>query len=282
MNEYVDMVNLSSPLNEFPITRLNGPGWRLTLFVQGCPLRCTDDCLNEDQLEVIPRELVTVADVIAFCLDARDRYGIEGVTFLGGEPFAQALPLSKVAAGLRERNLSVMTYSGYSHESLSSSRRGDWDALLANSDILVDGPFLSKQMSKRILWRGSFNQRILLLSERFYTTEFLTQNNLFEPSEATKSNIEVFDPYWQNSLEVHWASLVELAACPCDHRQRPPETANVTHWCPECAGQFGARRYGYKGLIAVISKAGVRIYGHQDKKTVEAFRRRMLTLGIEL
>jgi len=41
---------------------------------------------------------------------------LEGITFLGGEPFSQAAPLALLARQIRQTGLSVMTFTGYTVE----------------------------------------------------------------------------------------------------------------------------------------------------------------------
>jgi anaerobic ribonucleoside-triphosphate reductase activating protein len=92
---------------------------------------------------------------------------VEGITFLGGEPTDQARPLAAVAKVMREWGWTVMTYTGHTYERLLETDNEDVNALLDRSDILVDGPFLKDQMDVSLRWRGSANQRIILLSGRY-------------------------------------------------------------------------------------------------------------------
>ena len=86
---------------------------------------------------------------------------IEGVTLSGGEPFAQAADCAALAQAAHARGLNVWTYSGYLFEHLRDSGNPDWTALLAQTDVLVDGPFLAKEKSYELHFRGSRNQRLI-------------------------------------------------------------------------------------------------------------------------
>ena len=55
----------------------------------------------------------------------------------------------------------MWTYTGYTWEALTAAGRPDWDALLAQTDVLVDGPFVAAQKSYGALFRGSTNQRLI-------------------------------------------------------------------------------------------------------------------------
>jgi len=65
---------------------VNGPGTRAVVWVQGCPIRC-EGCFNTDFWSFTPKIQVPV-DQLAEKIGALEN--IDGVTFSGGEPFAQA------------------------------------------------------------------------------------------------------------------------------------------------------------------------------------------------
>ena len=84
----------------------------------------------------------------------------KGVTFFGGEPFAQAEGFLELAILLKERGYEVASYSGYTYEQLLHGTAAQ-QQLLQHIDILIDGPFLLAERSLSISFRGSKNQRIL-------------------------------------------------------------------------------------------------------------------------
>lgn len=92
--------------------------------------------------------------------------GEEGATFSGGEPFEQADALAAVADRLQSAGVSVMVYTGFTLGELRASPDPGVAALLAATDILVDGPFVLEQQAD-LLWRGSANQRVHLLTPRY-------------------------------------------------------------------------------------------------------------------
>jgi len=92
--------------------------------------------------------------------------GIEGVTFVGGEPFAQAGALALLSQQVRNTGLSVMVYSGYTFAELTSGQVPDAKLLLDAADLLMDGPYL-KDLPTQRHWRGSDNQRLIALSTRY-------------------------------------------------------------------------------------------------------------------
>lgn len=147
-----------------PCTEAEGPGRRFALWFQGCPLRCPG-CCNPEFIPFHNGESMPLADVLA-ALDAARAEGIEGVTLLGGEPLAHADGSAALAAAARERGLTVMVFSGYTLEAAREMGPAV-NALLAHTDILVDGPYVREQPDTTRRWIGSTNQRIHFLSERY-------------------------------------------------------------------------------------------------------------------
>ena len=83
-----------------------------------------------------------------------------GVTFSGGEPFAQPEGLAHLARLLKEKGYEVASYTGYTFEQLLSGTP-EQRKLLESIDVLIDGPFLMAEKSLELSFRGSKNQRIL-------------------------------------------------------------------------------------------------------------------------
>ena len=84
----------------------------------------------------------------------------KGVTFSGGEPFAQAEAFAKLAELLKLDGYEVASYTGFTFEQLLSGTPGQ-KALLSKLDVLIDGPFILAARSLELSFRGSKNQRIL-------------------------------------------------------------------------------------------------------------------------
>jgi len=92
---------------------------------------------------------------------------VEGVTFLGGEPFAQAAAVAEIARQVKALGMTVMTFTGYLLEDLQKAQRNDFDALLAATDLLIDGPFQHESAQFTRPWVGSSNQRFHFLTDRY-------------------------------------------------------------------------------------------------------------------
>ena len=89
------------------------------------------------------------------------------MTYLGGEPFAQAEALRTLSRQLRGAGLSTMCFSGHTLRHLRSSRREDWAGLLAELDLLVDGPYIERLRQTDRRWIGSSNQQVNFLTDRY-------------------------------------------------------------------------------------------------------------------
>ena len=143
-----------------PKSRVNGPGLRAVVWVQGCP-RCCPGCFNEDMQafrETQPVSAKKLADRI-LALD-----GIEGVTFSGGEPFAQAALLADLAEILSGQGLNIAVFTGYTYQELLAGQDDAWNRLLAAADLLIAGPFKRELPSTEYLL-GSANQELIFLTD---------------------------------------------------------------------------------------------------------------------
>lgn len=161
-----------------PATRAEGPGVRLALWFQGCPLRCPG-CCNPEMLPFEGGTPTSVAAVLAQ-LDAALPEGVEGVSLLGGEPLAHAAGGVVLAREVKRRGLSVMIYSGFTLEEARSKSDPAIDELLALTDILVDGPYVREAPDHERRWIGSTNQRIHFLTDRYSHDEQWKKSNTLE------------------------------------------------------------------------------------------------------
>ena len=93
-----------------PCTEAEGPGKRFALWFQGCPLRCPG-CCNPEMLPFEGGTRVSVAEVLREVEDTAREHGVEGITLLGGEPFAHAAGASALAGAVRGRGLSVPAFA---------------------------------------------------------------------------------------------------------------------------------------------------------------------------
>ena len=147
----------------------NGPGVRVSLYVSGCRNHCKN-CFNPETWDFGFGKPFTkkVEDEI---IKAMQPDYIEGFTLLGGDPFE---PENQVAVlPFLERlkkiypNKSFWCFTGYDYETeLLTGKQGDIDnvmRILNCLDVLVDGRFVENLKDLNLRFRGSSNQRIILV-----------------------------------------------------------------------------------------------------------------------
>ena len=93
---------------------------------------------------------------------------LDGFTFSGGDPLAQSGSCLLVAQALREENINLWLYTGYTFEEVQAGAAGE-DAikLLPYIDVLVDGRFEQDLLANEgnCMYRGSTNQRLIDVQE---------------------------------------------------------------------------------------------------------------------
>lgn len=137
---------------------VDGPGLRFSVFFQGCPHHCPG-CHNpetwpfEGGTPYTPAQIVEAAKRNPLC---------KGITFSGGEPFAQANDeMLELVRLCREAGYEIASYTGYTFEHLLNEGTPAQKELLKSLDTLIDGLFMECEKSLELRFRGSRNQRIL-------------------------------------------------------------------------------------------------------------------------
>lgn len=148
-------------------SRVNGPGVRSVVWVQGCPHNCYG-CYNQSFRPFVQAKLLDVEKLANMILTHKNN--IDGVTFSGGEPFCQSRGIYSLSLFLKEQGLNIMCYSGYTHRRLINMKNDCIPELLKNIDILIDGPYIRKKR-RPLLWRGSENQKIYLFNDKIDINE---------------------------------------------------------------------------------------------------------------
>ncbi len=138
---------------------VDGPGFRLAVFTQGCPHDCPG-CHNPDTHPFDGGKPDTTERIISQMLQ---NPLLDGVTLTGGDPFCQSAACAEIAEAAKKHGLNVWAYSGWTYEQLTEKAKTEPDIarLLNTTDILVDGPFILKQRTLELRFRGSKNQRLI-------------------------------------------------------------------------------------------------------------------------
>ena len=134
---------------------VDGPGFRLAIFTQGCPHDCPG-CHNPDSHAMDGGNMYDTSDIVAM-MD--DNPLLDGITLTGGEPFMQCDACLALSRAAHDRGLNVWCFTGFLYEQLL--KRPDAQGLLNDIDVLVDGPFILNQRSLELHFRGSRNQRVI-------------------------------------------------------------------------------------------------------------------------
>ncbi|MBQ9699414.1 MAG: anaerobic ribonucleoside-triphosphate reductase activating protein [Lachnospiraceae bacterium] len=155
----------------------NGPGVRMSLFVSGCTHYCKG-CFNQEAWDFNYGEPFTQKE-IDYIIDYVSGQYVAGLTILGGEPMEHVnqqglLPLLRQ---LRAKcpDKSIWCFTGYDFEKDVVGRMmneyEETKELLSYIDVMVDGKFVEELKDLSIRFRGSSNQRIIMVQESLKTGE---------------------------------------------------------------------------------------------------------------
>ncbi len=149
----------------------NGPGIRTSLFVSGCTHACKG-CFNQIAWDFNygkPFTEDTINDIIE---SMRPDY-VQGLTLLGGEPFEHTnqqglLPLLRaVKRFLPDKD--IWCFTGYLFDKdICEDMCAKWEEtkeMLSYIDVLVDGKFVEELKDMMLKFKGSSNQRTILVQE---------------------------------------------------------------------------------------------------------------------
>ena len=162
----------------------NGPGVRVSLYVSGCRNHCKG-CFNQETWDFDYGQPFTkeVEDKI---IEAMKPDYICGFTLLGGDPFEPEN--QKVLAPFMKRlrkiypDKSFWCFTGYDFErDLLTGKLGDEKCvqdILDTLDVLVDGKFVENLKDLNLRFKGSSNQRIILVKESLKKDEVVLWDNV--------------------------------------------------------------------------------------------------------
>ena len=147
----------------------NGAGIGVSLFTQGCNLRCKG-CFNPETWDFAAGKEFT-DESINTIIDLLDNEHMSRLSILGGEPLSNCnlFMLSKLIQKTRTKypDKTIWLWSGYTWEKLQEKRKDNnyLNFILNNLDYIVVGPFIEEKKDLTLKWRGSSNQRIIQLKD---------------------------------------------------------------------------------------------------------------------
>ena len=149
----------------------NGPGVRVSVFVRGCTHHCKE-CFNPETWDFQYGKPFT-EETAALVLEYLEPEYIKGLTLLGGEPFEHVnqqglLPLVR-AVRQRYPQKDIWCFTGYDFDKDILGRMVlEWEEtreFLSFIDVLVDGEFMIDKKDLGLAFKGSSNQRTILVQE---------------------------------------------------------------------------------------------------------------------
>ena len=149
----------------------NGPGVRTSLFVSGCSHHCPG-CFNEIAWDFNYGKPFA-QDTIDSIIESLKPDYIQGLTLLGGEPFEYSnqkglLPLVRqVREVLPQKDIWCFTGFLFDKDIIENmcKRWKETNELLSYIDVLVDGRFVEELKNLNLKFKGSENQRTILVNE---------------------------------------------------------------------------------------------------------------------
>ena len=129
----------------------------MRISLSGCLHHCPG-CHNPQTHDPEGGSWADTEDILAA---AAENPLLDGITLSGGDPFLQPVPCLALAEGAHKIGLNVWTYTGYTWEALWEENAPEKIALLKETDVLVDGPFLLAERSLELRFCGSRNQRLI-------------------------------------------------------------------------------------------------------------------------
>ena len=136
----------------------NGPGVRVSIFMQGCAFHC-ENCFNKETWDFDKGEEFTdevIDNVIELCKPSF----IKGLSILGGEPWhpKNVDGTTKLVKRFKEvfPDKTIWSWSGYTFEDYLSKQEG-----IKYVDVVVDGRFVDSLKNPTLKFKGSSNQRVI-------------------------------------------------------------------------------------------------------------------------
>jgi anaerobic ribonucleoside-triphosphate reductase activating protein len=144
---------------KFPTT-VDGEGIRGSIYVSGCLFNC-EGCYNK-KVQNFKNGMPYSDAIQEQILADMEKPFVDGITLLGGEPFLNTQVLTPLVEEVKRLGKSVWAWTGYTWEELmDSATTRDKLHLLQQVDVLVDGRFDKTKYNNKLVFRGSWNQRII-------------------------------------------------------------------------------------------------------------------------
>ena len=139
----------------------NGPGVRVSIFMQGCSFHCKN-CFNQETWDFEGGQEFT-DDTINQVLELCNKPEVKGLSILGGEPMhpTNIEGTTKLAKAFKEKypEKTIWTWTGFKYEDIKDKDVFNY------IDVLVDGQYKDELHDPTLKWKGSSNQRVIDIKE---------------------------------------------------------------------------------------------------------------------
>ncbi len=172
------------PVNNICHSRINGPGNRLVIWVQGCKFNCKG-CFNTETHPYTKEHLVDVDELAKMINEDKS---IEGITISGGEPLDYPHQIYSLLSNLDNRLTSIV-YSGYRYEDVVV--KVDLQKVIKLADLSIIGRYDSS------LPHPYYGKKFVLTSDRIdvdyfqprQVVEYVVNKNKITKTGIFKQNI---------------------------------------------------------------------------------------------
>ena len=148
-----------------PCDSTNGEGFRCSVFISGCTLKC-EGCFNREAWNF---RYGTEYDwkMDEYIKECVGKPHIDGLSVLGGDPLerknvGEVYNLCKEIKQLYPQK-TIWLWSGRTLEEIKKDPVAVY--ILDVIDVLIDGRFVQCLKNENLMWRGSSNQRIIFLKQ---------------------------------------------------------------------------------------------------------------------
>lgn len=135
----------------------NGPGVRVSIFMQGCSFHCKN-CFNKETWDFEGGQEFT-DETIDKVIDLCNKPEVKGLSILGGEPMhpTNIEGTTKLAKAFKEKypEKNIWAWTGFKYEDLKDKEVFNY------VDVLVDGQYKDELHDPTLKWKGSSNQRVI-------------------------------------------------------------------------------------------------------------------------
>ena len=151
----------------------NGPGVRVSIFMQGCTFNCKN-CFNPETHSFDGGNEFT-EETIERVLNLCSNENIVGLSILGGEPLhpKNIDGTTALAKCFKEKypNKTIWVWTGFLFENLKDSE------VMKYIDDLIDGQYVDELHSQLLKWKGSANQRVIDVQKTLKENKIILYEN---------------------------------------------------------------------------------------------------------